>query len=286
MGTSPSMKRRYSLKAMRSAGMMLLAGALAGCADVTAPDREIVEQVNVSGSNQYATCEADEQLCQEPIYAEGYCEPGYHRDAYWHCVEWNYDIDEGGGSDDDGTGSTGTGGSGSGTCMYCDDQVDISQAPDGIDPEWYDQLNDKEKRLCVATFAADLAAGITNPGATKCGQYALSSTTALNWAFAQTDELGQPIPGCTDGPCDAIRHAYWSGLLTRLWGADWATVWTDAHETGVGYDPRTTPMDLHNNRIGRMLATQYTGALGRVIMRQYFENGERSEQLIWLEENE
>lgn len=58
-------------------------------------------------------------------------------------------------------------------------------------------------------------------------------------------------------PEDAFRHVYWSYLLTREFGADFAQVVTDAHEIGATYErgEANRRMDLQNNAVGRDYAT-------------------------------
>ncbi|MHC1784924.1 MAG: RHS repeat-associated core domain-containing protein [Anaerolineaceae bacterium] len=52
---------------------------------------------------------------------------------------------------------------------------------------------------------------------------------------------------------DAFRHAYWSALITRDFGAQFARDFTSAHETGFSpfLDAREQSfMDMHNNSVG------------------------------------
>jgi hypothetical protein len=57
-------------------------------------------------------------------------------------------------------------------------------------------------------------------------------------------------------PFDAYRHVYWSWLLTREFGPEYAQRVTDAHEIGPTYETGTASrrMDLHNNAVGRAFA--------------------------------
>lgn len=54
-------------------------------------------------------------------------------------------------------------------------------------------------------------------------------------------------------PEDAFRHVYWSYLLTREFGAEFAQVVTDAHEIDATYEKgeANRRMDLANNAVGR-----------------------------------
>jgi hypothetical protein len=57
-------------------------------------------------------------------------------------------------------------------------------------------------------------------------------------------------------PDDAYRHVYWSWLLTREFGAEFAERVTDAHEEGATYEfgEAQRRMDLINNALGREYA--------------------------------
>ena len=70
-------------------------------------------------------------------------------------------------------------------------------------------------------------------------------------------------------PQDAYRHVLWSFLLTRVYGADFAKLVGEAHETGdTGNTAAERKMDLHNNAIGRKYAEQEiprSGVLKRLL---------------------
>lgn len=53
---------------------------------------------------------------------------------------------------------------------------------------------------------------------------------------------------------DAFRHAYWNALMTWAFGDEFATSYGTAHEQVEG-DPVSHAMDLHNNEVGRNIAT-------------------------------
>ena len=54
---------------------------------------------------------------------------------------------------------------------------------------------------------------------------------------------------------DAHRHVTWSFLLTKMFGADFAQLVTDANEMKDGNTDDERAMDFHNNAIGRRLAS-------------------------------
>lgn len=64
------------------------------------------------------------------------------------------------------------------------------------------------------------------------------------------------LRGFSDGPQDAYRHALWSCLMTRSIGKAQARSVGDTHEDESSAHPSIELMDLHNNAIGRQLASQ------------------------------
>jgi hypothetical protein len=55
-------------------------------------------------------------------------------------------------------------------------------------------------------------------------------------------------------PEDALRHVYWSYLLTKAFGPDFAKAITDARETEPGNTPAERQMDYTNNAAGQKYA--------------------------------
>jgi len=81
----------------------------------------------------------------------------------------------------------------------------------------------------------------------------LQAALAANEAKFEAGHSG--LPGFSDGPQDAFRHAYWSCLLVLDIGTDQAKEVGDTHEDQAsGVSPMITQMDQHNNAIGRLLA--------------------------------
>ncbi|MFD5600753.1 DUF6973 domain-containing protein [Leucobacter sp. NPDC058333] len=79
--------------------------------------------------------------------------------------------------------------------------------------------------------------------------------TALNVA-EEHFPVGTGRPGNYDQN-DAFRHTYWSAIMTKKFGAEWAEQFTSAHE---GYYSNPGPpeaMDLYNNEVGRSIATDH-----------------------------
>jgi len=53
-----------------------------------------------------------------------------------------------------------------------------------------------------------------------------------------------------DGHKDAFRHAYASALLTKMFGQEWTSQLTTAHEAEYGNYAVKEAMDLYNNKVG------------------------------------
>jgi hypothetical protein len=62
---------------------------------------------------------------------------------------------------------------------------------------------------------------------------------------------------------DAMRHVFWSFLLTNQFSPEFALLVTYAQEMRPGNTPDERAMDFHNNAVGRNLATEgiFFGAL-------------------------
>jgi hypothetical protein len=79
--------------------------------------------------------------------------------------------------------------------------------------------------------------------------------TALN-----TSENVFDGAGLTDGHSDAFRHAYWNAMLANRFGPEWTEQYTTAHERGGTNAASAEAMDLHNNEVGRRIATEHPNA--------------------------
>ena len=55
---------------------------------------------------------------------------------------------------------------------------------------------------------------------------------------------------------DAMRHVFWSFLLTERFGPEFALLVTDAQEMRPGNTPDERAMDFHNNAVGRQLVAE------------------------------
>ena len=79
---------------------------------------------------------------------------------------------------------------------------------------------------------------------------------AVAWATARAIS---PSHGFDESEQDAVRHAYWSGILTIQYGAKYAEHVTDRHERyGDEHGQKTIDrvMDLYNNEVGRDIAAE------------------------------
>ncbi|MFD5600303.1 DUF6973 domain-containing protein [Leucobacter sp. NPDC058333] len=88
--------------------------------------------------------------------------------------------------------------------------------------------------------------------------------------------VGTGRPGNYDQN-DAFRHTYWSAIMTKKFGAEWAEQFTSAHE---GYRSNPGPpeaMDLYNNEFGRKIATEHPFASDEelaVLIEEAVRNGD------------
>jgi hypothetical protein len=83
---------------------------------------------------------------------------------------------------------------------------------------------------------------------------ALTASGAADEARTAAEASG--LPGFSDGPQDAFRHAYWSSLMALSIGESQAEDVGDTHEEQATTHPNVTAMDHFNNRVGRELAKQ------------------------------
>ena len=84
----------------------------------------------------------------------------------------------------------------------------------------------------------------------------LSAGTARDWTKTNEVQLGG---GIVQGPADAARHCLWNLFMARSFGERIAGLFGDAHERDNVGDSLDNTMDLHNNLIGRNLAS-YSGS--------------------------
>jgi hypothetical protein len=178
-------------------------------------------------------------LTELVVTAGGCTNPDWTRDDDGVCRS-----DRGG--EGSGTGGTGAGGGDWGGGGSPSDEPLI--APEGIDQADFEQLNPAEKWLCVL-----------NPN--ECAAVIVGGHEASVWARDQTPEL---LGAEGDNKRDALRHALWQAILTRLIGSTRAAAWGNAHETS-SLNPMSTCMDQWNNAVGRSIGAAsgnvYTGVL-------------------------
>lgn len=122
--------------------------------------------------------------------------------------------------------------------------VDQNTAPEGILQEYWNLLNGYEKLLCSANVS-------------QCASKVIPAMReALAWAKAEAEAHGT---NDIDNEYDAMRHAYWSAMLTRDIGVDLATQWNIAHEKNPDTLDRHC-MDAFNNGIGRSIGAAHADA--------------------------
>jgi hypothetical protein len=110
----------------------------------------------------------------------------------------------------------------------------LSLAPNGIPQDYYDTLNDEEKKLC-------------HENSYRC----LGVYQAQNFAF-EWSQQHEPAGGHNDAQ-DALRHAIWSAKMAYAYGEEYAKKWGDAHELNPLQPEDEKIMDLFNNAVGRSI---------------------------------
>lgn len=126
-----------------------------------------------------------------------------------------------------------------------------TDAPPGVTADEYNGLTPGEKILIWQQFWGRGGEGF----GVFVARMIQIRHDAIEWAAAQ-----EPV-GETDGPQDAMRHAYWMCLMAREFGEPFARDWGYAHEE-YSTDPLATFMDLNNNAIGRLVGTNFNGSCG------------------------
>jgi len=89
--------------------------------------------------------------------------------------------------------------------------------------------------------------------------YKASKTVGPAGQAATTNYPCDSDVGFEDSKADALRHAYWNALMVRRSNLKFAVEFATAHETAPTTE-EAKRMDLHNNKIGRNLATEYPTA--------------------------
>jgi RHS repeat-associated protein len=87
-------------------------------------------------------------------------------------------------------------------------------------------------------------------------------------------------------PGDAFRHAYWSALMTYAYGAEFASAFSTAHETGysTASDAREqTFMDLYNNNIGITIALANPGISNEELLDLIYQALTSGQLVVWDE---
>ncbi len=101
-------------------------------------------------------------------------------------------------------------------------------------------------------------------------------------AQAAAERTGLPM--FSGGPGDAFRHTYWNAIMTRRVGPEMAEKFATAHETGSGNPPAHQTMDLHNNAVGRRIATDNPDASEAALFDLVMQAHRRGELLTSLPE--
>ncbi|HLA14976.1 MAG TPA: RHS repeat-associated core domain-containing protein, partial [Gemmatimonadaceae bacterium] len=139
-----------------------------------------------------------------------------------------------------------------------------------VEADGHEPVNALERRWCLS------APWYSQQGASRrlqCVQARADARSAREVTERLVEEgLFGAVPGTHDGPADAFRHCYWSGLMTLSMSAATAKGFTDRHEFGTAPPPKGKEgsaqrrtwrhffqmrhMDLYNNAVGRAIAEQ------------------------------
>jgi hypothetical protein len=171
---------------------------------------------------------------------------------------------------------------------YCNNNPILMNDPNGCDP-----------RIivigCIVVIVA-LAYGvvtdsINNSGANEAEKELIYEDPIaaynVNKAKEITEEYIDKLYGREhdrDGTqVNAFRHAMWNAIMTDMIGAEKAKKFADAHEQVPNNPAGHKQMDLHNNELGRSIATQYAGQGYDVFAEKIIEaiNNGDAEVLIW-----
>lgn len=107
-------------------------------------------------------------------------------------------------------------------------------------------------------------------------RYLAGQTSEFEAIRKQAEEFGRR-PGEGDGHGDAMRHAYWSAMMTERYGEDWTREFTIAHEMKPTNRAHEEAMDLYNNEVGRRIALENPGISDadlKDLIQQASNNGE------------
>ena len=85
-------------------------------------------------------------------------------------------------------------------------------------------------------------------------------------------------------PGDAFRHAYWSAVMTYAYGAEFASAFSTAHETGYSTASdasEQTFMDLYNNNIGITIALENPGISNEELLDLILQALTSGQLVVW-----
>ncbi|MES9939962.1 MAG: LysM domain-containing protein [Candidatus Thiodiazotropha sp. 6PLUC2] len=117
------------------------------------------------------------------------------------------------------------------------------------------QLYDREGFFAVKTFN-----DIVNPQGTD---QEINAYRIADQKFSQFDDKGKFVKGGEDGHNDAMRHSFYSAMLTKEFGVGFAESFATAHEGVPGNPADREAMDLFNNELGRRIAVENPKATPR-----------------------
>jgi hypothetical protein len=115
----------------------------------------------------------------------------------------------------------------------------------------------------------------------KMKQIWKNADDATSLLFYEYDPKGE----MNNSPSGAFHHAYWSALITREFGADFANQFLYAHETRPKSFKEETFMDLHNNQIGINIALANSNATDAELQAVVLDSLYLGELYVWDGEN-
>ncbi|MPY99544.1 MAG: hypothetical protein GEU97_16380 [Actinophytocola sp.] len=126
----------------------------------------------------------------------------------------------------------------------------MTEWPDGVTGWAWEQLGNEKNRV-TATEAEMLDDLQRHEGLLGVKELADIRQDALHRGETVFDS-----EGVTDGHSDAFRHAYWNARMAQRFGDEWAAEFATAHERSPESHATPVAMDLHNNEVGRRIATE------------------------------
>ena len=130
-------------------------------------------------------------------------------------------------------------------------ELRLRSAPDGVGTRLWIEPDD------VRAFARSCATSFTEAEIELVAAHPARAPRLLRLSQQAEAAAATLLARDPRFPDDAYRHVYWSWMLTREFGPEFAERVTDAHEEGATYEfgEAQRRMDLQNNFVGRVYAS-------------------------------